>query len=314
MKSIEKNQLLNLVLSGIMLALGVLTKGLVALFPLSLLFWFFIFNENRNFKRLLFDSALILVSLLLPFILLFIFIPESYASLSTYFEIQIVGSISSVQTVDSRFFIVWSLFNELLPMIILVSIIWLFSKKHKNFNYKTKWFLIFFIAGLSGVLPIMISMKQRSFYILATFPLFSIAFAILIMQKVNYLVSLININSKSFKLFNYFCYSLISLSLVLNISQINKTGRDKDKIKDVYTVIQIVPENSMISIQPELRPDWSLHGYLQRYGNISLDSDTAFLHKYLLVMKNNTNITLSNYKKLPLNLNLYELFENTEKH
>jgi 4-amino-4-deoxy-L-arabinose transferase-like glycosyltransferase len=313
-KSIENKRVIHLVIAGVLLSLGVLTKGLVALFPLSLLLWYFAFNTNRNFIRLIVDSVILLISIVLPFVLLFIIYPESYDSLLAYFEKQIVGSISNVKTVDSRFYIIFRLLEELLPIIVIVFIIWLFSTKEKIINYSEKWFLILFLVGLSGVIPIMISMKQSGFYILATFPLFSIAFAILIMQNVNFLVEKININSKGFKYLRYFSYVLILLSVVLNLLQINKIGRDKDKIEDLYAVIQVVPKGATITIQPDLRNDWSLHGYFQRYGNISLDSDTAIFHRYILVKKTNRNIYLSKYKKRTINLNIYDLYENIKKH
>jgi len=307
-KSIDNKGVINLVIAGIMLSLGVLTKGLVALFPLSLLLWYFVFNTSRSFIRLIIDFLILLISTVLPFVILFIIFPESYDSLLAYFEKQVIGSVLNIKTVDSRFFIVFRLFKELLPTIILIFIIWLFSAKEKIVNYKNKWFLILFFTSLSGVIPIMISMKQSGFYILATFPLFSIAFSILIMNNVNSLVAKININSKSFNFFRYFSYILLSLGIFLNLLQINKIGRDKAKIKDVYTIIQVVPKGTIIAIQPDLRTDWSLHGYFQRYGNISLDTDTTTFHKYILVKKMNLNSHLSKYRKVTIDLNIYDLY------
>lgn len=308
LKSIENKRVIHLVISGTMLSLGVLTKGLVALFPLSFLLWYFVFNTNRNFIHLIVNSTILLFAIVLPFILLFIIFPESQDSLLAYFEKQIVGSVLNIKTVDSRFYIVFRLLNELLPIMILVFIIWLFSIKEKMVNYREKWVLIFFSVGLSGVIPIMISMKQSGFYILATFPLFSIAFAILILNNVNFLIERINTNSKRFKIFRYVSYFLLFFSITLNLLEINKIGRDKDKIIDVKRIISTVSKNSTISIQPKLRTDWSLHGYFQRYGYVSLDSDTSKTHKYILMKKKNSyNL---NWKKESLNLNSYDLYEN----
>lgn len=306
-KSIENERVIHLVISGSMMSLAVLTKGLVALFPLSLVLWYFVFSTDRNFIRLIFNSIIILIAIVLPFILLFIIFPESFGSLLAYYEKQIIGSISNIKTVDSRFFIVFRLLTELLPTIILVFIIWLFSIKEKMVNYREKWFLIFFSVGLSGVIPIMISMKQSGFYILATFPLFSIAFSILILNNVSFLIEKINFNSKRFEIFRYTSYLLLLLSITLNLLHFNKIGRDKNKIIDVKRIISTVSKNATIAIHPKLRSDWSLHGYFQRYGYVSLDSDTSKTHKYILMQKkNSSNI----YWKKILNLNGFDLYEN----
>ena len=309
LKSIERDKAIYLILSGLILSLGVLTKGLIALFPLSLLLWYFVFNSDRNYIRLIINAAILSLSVVLPFVLLFLFIPESYGSLSAYFEEQILGSILNVRTVNSRFYIVYRLLLELLPAIIIVFVIGFLTKKEKSLNYRNKCFLIFFSTALSGVLPVMISMKQGGFYILATFPLFGIAFALLILHNVNLLINKINTKNKGFKIFRYASYFLLLLGIVLNLLQINKIGRDKNKIEDVYAVIQAVPEGSIITIQPDLSTDWSLHGYFQRYANISLDADTSRIHQYILMKKNNVVYDL-NWVKKPLNLNNYDLYEN----
>ena len=311
-KSIETNRLLNLVLSGVMLSLAVLTKGLVALFPLTLVFWIFMFDKRLNFKRMVGDSIVLMLSLIIPFLLLFVFIPESYDSLLAYFNKQIIGSITSIQTVDSRFYIVERLFKELLPIIVLVIIIYFITKKEGPIHYKSKWFYILFFLGLSGVLPIMISMKQSGFYILATFPFFSISFAELISPQVNSLVKKINYNSSAWKLFKYSTYTLLIVSIMLNLFFINKIGRDKDKVEDVYAIIEIVTKNTTISCSKSVITEWLLHGYLQRYGNICIDSNHPDVYKYMLVKKNNADKRLSKFKKLPLHLNIYDLYEKKE--
>jgi len=312
LKSFEKRQVFNLILSGLMLSLGVLTKGLVALFPLSFLLWVFVFSDKMKFKQLIFKTTILLFALIMPYVLLFIIIPESYDNLLAYFNRQVIRSIDIIQTVDSRFYIMWRLFKELIPIILSVIIIWLFSKRNKSFSIKSEWSLIFFALGLSGVIPIMISMKQSGFYLLATFPIFSIAFALLIMQNVNFLVEKINTKSKGFRFFNYISFILILVSIALNIFHINKIGRDDDMVKDVYTVIQKVSKKSTISILPEMKNEHTLRNYFYRYGNIRLDPDTIQNYKYILVKKRKKLST--KYKESNLNLNSYNLYENLEMH
>lgn len=91
--------------------------------------------------------------------------------------------------------------------------------------------------------------------------------------------------------------------------RINNIGRDKKKIEDVYSLRKTISQGAIISIQEDLRIDWTLHGYFHRLGKISLDSKYPFCHKYVLVEKNFVNELLSGYQKKTINLNLYDLYE-----
>lgn len=311
LKGVENEKTMYLLFAGVMLALGALTKGLVALFPLSLLFWYYVFNKNQNFKQIIYNSSFVLLGLIGSFVLLFVLVPESFTSLSIYFKRQIIESITITKTVNSRFYILWRLFNELIPSIIVLVFVWLFSRKHQSVLFTEKWFLIFLMLGLSGVIPIMVSLKQSGFYMLAALPIFSIAFAFLIRKNIAFLIEKINVTSKGFKIFSYGSVLLIILSISLNLMQINKIGRDAKKIEDVYRLIEIIPEKTTISLHSKLRNDWSLHGYFQRYGYISLDTNSTLTHKYILTPKKGKFKV--DYKKVPIPLNNYNLFERIEK-
>jgi hypothetical protein len=153
----------------------------------------------------------------------------------------------------------------------------------------------------------MISLKQSGFYITAAFPVFSIAFSLLIRNQVNELLDKIVFNIIVYKRLFYTSFSLLILSLLLNLFFANTIQRDHLMLNDVCKVITVVPENSTISIANQLRNNWSLHGYFQRYGYISLDRNTNINHRYKLV--NGKLDLLPGYQKLELNLNTFTLYE-----
>jgi len=305
-KSTKSNSLLYLSLSGIMIFLAVLTKGLVALFPFALIFWIFVFNKKFSFLRFSKDLVISLSAMILSFIVLFIFIPDSYDSLLAYFNKQILGSIENAQTVDSRFFIVFRLFKELIPSLIIMLIIVISTRKQKTNN--NDWIFILLALGLSGVLPIMISMKQSGFYILATFPIFSIAIALKIAPKLSILTEKINTQSSKFKAFKYISYTLLLISIILLFSRINTIGRDEDKIEDVYSMVKIIPKSTTIGIQKEIRTEWSMHGYFQRYGNIALDTHISENTNFLILKKNNKT-KYDGFIIADSSLNVYSLYK-----
>ena len=313
LKSLEAKRFLYLSLSGIMLFLGFLTKGLVAFFPLSIPFWIFIIKRDINFKRFIIDTSILCIAALIPLLLIFKIQPESLESLKAYFNIQVIESIKNVKTVDSRFSILGRLFLELFPIVVLMIFAFIFTAKSVKSFKISKWAYVFIALGLAGVIPIMISMKQRSFYILATLPIFSIALADIIAPKVHFLTHRIKTESKGFSIFRTISYLLIIASLIIAIIQPMRIGRNKDQILDIYKVIKIVHKDSTISIQDDLKTDWSLHGYFSRYANISLDFNKDSKHQFFLVLKGTTNEMLNGYKKKNIDLIVYDLYEKEKK-
>ncbi len=309
LNSIDNNRFIYIVLSGIMLFLGVLTKGLVALFPLSFLFWIFIFTRKTSFIRSSIDIILSSLTIIGSFLAIFLIFPNSYNNLLEYFNKQILGSIQSISTVNSRLFIVFRLFKELIPSFIIALIFLFLTRKRKIKLTNYKYALVFLALGFSGVIPIMISMKQSGFYILATFPFFGIGIALLLADRVNSLISRIDVNSRGFKIFNYISFILLIISISLSCMQINKIGRDKNKITDIYSIIQLVPKGTDISIQKDIRQDWSIHGYFYRYANISLDTNPPINHNFLLVLKDYNKEVPFNFKESNVKLNLYKLYK-----
>ena len=74
-------------------------------------------------------------------------------------------------------------------------------------------------------------------------------------------------------------------------------------------MIKIIPENSILSIQPEISKDWGLHGYFYRYAYISIDFEQKHVTQYIIVNKGYSNEFLDGYKKYPVELNMYDLYE-----
>jgi len=307
LKSKEKKRILNISLAGFMLFLGVLSKGLVALFPLSIFFWFLITDSKIKFKSFVINTFILSLATILPLLIVFLISPQSIDTLYMYFSNQIIGSINNIQTVNSRFFIVIKLFKEIIPVLLLVIIAFVLTRKEKLLPDKRMIYCCF-LLGLSGVVPIMISMKQSGFYILATFPFFSIAFALLVARRVLFLTDKISIKSIGFRIYKIFSFIILLVSFVLVLLSINKVNRDEEKIADIKSVIEVVQEETTISVQPILWQDWSLQSYFYRYANISIDAQKQFTHKYVLVSKGYNDKALVKYDKIAIELSLFDLY------
>ncbi len=159
-----------------------------------------------------------------------------------------------------------------------------------------RWIIFFMLLGFSGVLPMIISLKQGGFYILTALPYFVISFTILIIPILSYILDRFSLKRKIVYLFVLILFILygpfISYSSQINISQIinlqlnsfksqyKKDVRDKSLRDDIRLILKELPENAIVSI--DFQKHNIIHGYFARYENISLDTDRGNQHKYLI--------------------------------
>src|ERR1035437_499160 len=133
--------------------------------------------------------------------------------------------------------------------------------------------MVFILLGLTGVLPVMVSMKQSGFYIIPAYPFFAIGAGILMYPLIDSLFIKMNYKSKGFPVFKWIGYGLFFLGIILSLYFSNHFSRDISKIKDTYAILPEIPRGSVININPDMYDDWSLHAYFGRFKNISLDPD-----------------------------------------
>ena len=314
LKSQESNKYFFIFLSGITLALGFLTKGFVAFFPWTFPILLWLFLKRKSFLKSALDTALIFIFSLAPLLLLILLFPVARLSLQTYIDNQVISSLKSVVTVHSRFDIIIRLFSELAPAIglCLLFLIWVRIRKFSTMLTKenSKKAMVFILLGLTGVLPVMLSMKQSGFYIIPAYPFFAIGAGILMYPLIDSLFIKMNYKSKGFLVFKWIGYGLFFLGIILSLYFSNHFSRDISKIKDTYAILPEIPRGSVININPDMYDDWSLHAYFGRFKNISLDPDLKTKRDYLLIKNIDYSDTLIyNYNIIKLNTIDYQLFK-----
>lgn len=317
LKSLEnhltKKRFLFLLFSGFSLFLGFLSKGFVALFVWSAPLWFTFRFTKRSFISFLFQTISLISFTVLPLLMMFAVFPESYQSLQIYFQNQVVGSIENVQTVAHRFYITQRLFMELLPAFIIGGLLFVYVQvlQKKVFHYKTffQQSLPFWLLGLSGVLPIMVSLKQSGFYILATFPFFSLALSILTFPWVKTVADINQIKQKAFYSFLYFAYSFLFVGVFFNIFFAGIITRDKEVLLTIRDVKSIVGESTILSQCPDLYSHWSLHAYFHRYVKISLDPNLKNKHEYFLTVSSCSIAPPKDYSPIDMDIGSFLLYQ-----
>ena len=273
--SYQRNHKFWLLLAGVALFGAFLSKGFTGLFPLMFPILYCAFDPKRKWIQGPIDSLILTVVLAVFVGLMFLAFPASWNYMKEYIQLQVIGGGLHEATVNTRFFIVFNLLLQLIAPLLIVAIILIMGKivngdKIKVFEFPPDkaWFYVFLLLGLAGVLPIMVSVKQRDFYMLAALPFFALACGHFTLSTVNMLM--LRITPSLRKWLTLGACSVVLLGVVLNLVHIGKYGRDEALIEEVKQRIAEAEGKDIIEIPTEEYTQWAKHAYYMRYGKISL--------------------------------------------
>lgn len=311
-KALENEKSIFFFFAGVFLFLGFITKGFTALFPLSFPFFYWLVKRHFVWHKLIRIYFLLLIGFLIPLTLLFTLVPESYVHFNNYFQIQLINGVNRERIGRGRFYIIRRATQELLPMIILTVLFYLrkkfFSKSNVAIDENKSWSIIFLATALSGVLPIMVSLKQSTFYIIPTFPLFSICFALLIASSVNLIVARIKPSPTWVKALSVFNVSLLVIGIILLFLPLNKIKRDKQRLSDINTIINQTGKHITLGLEKSMHTEWAYYAYFYRYGHISLTTETPYNFEYFVARKE-FDREIIGFKKINLNLKSLSIYQ-----
>ncbi|MDD4645995.1 MAG: hypothetical protein PHY99_08410, partial [Bacteroidales bacterium] len=236
-------------------------------------------------KKVLTNTFILMASTLIPLILLMTFSAQAHNSLQAYWMKQVIGSLGGEVTVSGRLYILGVLVSQLIvPLLVALFALLIFRnriRKNSAQNYR-KISVVLMITGLCAVVPVMISMKQRSFYILDSMPLFALMIAIPFWAFLQEPVTRLHNYSPASKPLKYVALLMLVLSLAGPACLARYNKRDQKILSMIHEISTVVPAGSTIRIKPLLYSGWNLHSYFSRYSGISLDpSDNPAALYYL---------------------------------
>ena len=270
----QRNHKIWLFLSAVALLLAFLSKGFTGLFPLVFPILYCAFDQKRKWIQGPIDSLILLVSIAVFAGIMFLVCPGSFGFIKDYIRLQVIGGGLHEATASSRFYIVFALLQQLMiPYVIAMALV--ICKARSKVNNKVfefppdkAWFYVFLIMGLVGVLPIMVSVKQRDFYMLAALPFFALACGHITLSMLTLWLPKITPKVRGWMTLGAGC--VVLLGVVLNVVHIGKYGRDEALIEEVKQKITESKGNNVIEISQEEYTQWAKHAYYMRYGKISL--------------------------------------------
>ncbi|MBK7817358.1 MAG: glycosyltransferase family 39 protein [Sphingobacteriaceae bacterium] len=309
LRTVQDKKPLHLILAGVFIFLASFSKGLPGLFPIVVPF-VFIYKDQLSVK------LAAIYSLALFGIVAFIYgitmvSPSARESLYNYFVLRLLKRVNDVHTTTYYLDTLVRLVMESGIMIGIVLIVRLLTRKLElERTDHSKKAITFLMIGLLGVLPLMLTLVQKGFYMVPALPFIAIGFAILIAPQVNMLLFKLEQSKFSGALKVVFVMLAIT-AITLPILNLGKSSRDKEKLEDISILATAIPAKSVINCSPELLTDWSLQTYLSRYYFISLDINSS--HDLCVYSKEEFNSKkqelLQNYEVLSNELSHYVLLK-----
>jgi len=271
----KSNILVSWLFSSILLWFAFLSKGFPGLFPLGFYFALFISLKGQIGVKQFIIKTLGLFSIFSAIGFIYFYLNETaYFNISTYINTQVLESIAGERVIVSRTWILEVLLKEFIPISGLLALYFVLIKvkKRKDLlpNKQSKqWALLFFTLGLMASLPIIISPKQLSFYVIPSTPYFVFAAALLLHP----IVLLVNNQSKEKTQKKLAIGVLVLLfgSFVFTFANAGKYVRNKQELHDLALIANEVKANNrnIVMLSPALIQDWSSMSYLKRYYNIN---------------------------------------------
>ncbi|MGK0390378.1 MAG: 4-amino-4-deoxy-L-arabinose transferase-like glycosyltransferase [Maribacter sp.] len=312
LKSMINQQLKWLLLGSVFILGAFLSKGLVGLFPLAIpAIYYVVFRDIKIGKSILYSFFTLLIPSALFYFITLLY-PESLDNITTYFNQQLLPSLNKERevTASNRFSIMLILLIEMIFPIFLVLFFVVKNIIIKN-TAKLKLnkpALLFLLIGLSASIPLMVSLKQRGFYLIPSIPFYILSCSYLIYPYIeNVLEKLSNPIKFSLKIISYL---ILIFALSISTYKIGHYSRDESPLKDIHTITKKIDssQGTILGTRGKGCPDWMTTAYLNRVGGMSVECGK--LHEYFITKTGERPTYLNEkYVEMDWDLEIYRVFK-----
>lgn len=127
------------------------------------------------------------------------------------------------------------------------------------------------LTASAGVLPLMLTRVQKSFYMAPALPLFALAIALASAPALAGSIARLHEGSIFHRGIKAFSLFAIAAVVVASVLLFGSPSRDADILHDVDRIATRVPPHSLVAADPALWDQWNLQCYLMRRHFISMD-------------------------------------------
>lgn len=305
-----------------LIAAGFLINGVQAFFPTGVLLVGWLIWRQRSFAWVCWQTILLLavVALLLFLVCLN---PVAKHTMWMYLQSQLFATLTEKRLGPysgiARLYVFKMVFNNLLVIIVL-GLVFLYIRARIQMmsfwqllksSIQNQWVYFFFLLGLIASIPVILSTRQDSHYVLQAYPWFVLMFTQIFSRECAAWVKNINVRGLTYVCFSVGNGVLLVLAVLFLVVHAGKPGRDKLLIHDMRTIARVIPPGSIVNISSELSTQNNIMAYFYRFSQISLVSYGHYA--YLLEAAGANSKMLKHYRKIPLPLERFALYKRDEK-
>lgn len=250
---------------------GFMVKGPPALFPLMFLPVYTILFQRNSLKSWVVSfTPLVFTGIIL--IVIISFNEKAAAFFEMYYTKQVLGSIQGIEnTSNGRFYLIKKLLLELLPMGVLTGVFTVIGSKNKQ-SFSYHWVTLFLMIAMFASLPLLISQKQRSFYLVPSLPFFAMAFSLIIEP---YVISFCQrIKPNAIKVTGIVTLLIALIVVASSFVTHSFLSKDAEVINDMRQISAVVKPRSTLCCSSKTAVNWKLVAYAARYGSYTLDDQS----------------------------------------
>ncbi len=294
------------VFGGSMVFLATLTKGLPGAFPIATPFLIMLVTDGKILRG--FGGSLIMLMTLVAGYGLLLLNEEARRALEIYVNKRLLQRIAEDPTVDDRWATLEMLFTNLIGPLIILALILVLARKYRSSIglQHLKPAIAMMLVAFSGILPLMLTMVQKSFYMAAALPCMALALALF---GAPYLVRLLDrIGSKERVMLGVKITGMVLSigAIAAAIIMFGKPLRDGDMLHDIDRVGSVVPEWRMVGAPYDTWNEWNLQTYLMRRHFIPLVPENGE-QQWLLQPKGAA--PPADHRSIELSTRRYDLYE-----
>lgn len=311
-----------LIAAAIFVFAAMLTKGPVGAFPIAApaIYWLTYNKRKTNTLLQAFSHAALLFVIVSILYLVFYHFPAAKANFDRYLHQQLFAALGGEREITGglgRLTLAYELLIQLLPSIALGLILFTTNKLLKTTDsYKTnKSIIVFFLLiGISASLPMMMSVKQRSFYLIPALPYFVIAISMLILPYYMSITNRLAIKNKALLYFKITSICVAPILCFYLFSKVGQVGRDHQLISNIKHLQTKFPKGQVFGICQQADKDYGFLAYLQRYNQMEVNP-TFYSTDYVLIDKERCNndiipiVMEMGYQQEAFDLEQYVLFK-----
>lgn len=252
---------------GIFIFLAMLTKGPVALYPLTVPFFFLYAEKDLRWQKAFTYMAIQLLATVIVFAAVFSQ-PAAANFLHQYLDVQLMRSLKHEFGNSAPPYTIFIELAKALSPLLALAVVTSFIKNNSfNRSMLIKTALVFVVIGLSASAPIALSAKQSKHYLIPSLPVFAMGFACFVMPLILWLQAQAQRigNSKLHTAGIAAALLIIIGCVILSITNAGGYSRDEKLLTDLEQINSLTPNQPLLPASGNLYTDWPLKANLYRH-------------------------------------------------